>query len=181
MVLLRGFASLPSWPKLPEVTAMRAAAIAGYPMYRGIGALLGMTVVASEEPPADKMRTLARVWDEHDFFFVHIKKTDSAGEDGDFERKVKMVEEVDRSIPALMDLKPDVVVVTGDHSTPARLRSHSWHPVPVLLRADSCRPDGVGGFGERECASGSLGASLPGCALLPLALAHAHRLQKFGA
>jgi 2,3-bisphosphoglycerate-independent phosphoglycerate mutase len=129
----------------------------------------------------DSLQTLKKHWNEYDFFYVHVKKTDSAGEDGDFDRKVSVIEDVDRHIPAFRDLSPSVLMVTGDHSTPAKLKYHSWHPVPTLLWSNCCRPDGVQQFGEQACLTGAMGANLPAVELMPLALANAHRLEKFGA
>jgi 2,3-bisphosphoglycerate-independent phosphoglycerate mutase len=123
---------------------------------------------------------LRQHYEEHDFFFIHVKRTDSAGEDGNFEAKVSAIEEVDANLPQLMTLAPDVIVVTGDHSTPAMLGAHSWHPVPLLLHSRWCRPDGVGEFSERICRSGALGR-LPAVELMPLAMAYALKLNKFGA
>lgn len=125
--------------------------------------------------------TLEEHWDDFDFFFVHVKPIDSAGEDGDFERKVALIEEADALIPPILDLGPDVVIVTGDHSTPSALKRHSWHPVPVLLWSRCCRTDGVNAFGERACMAGGLGPRVPATDLMPLALANAGWLQKFGA
>lgn len=181
MVLLRGFSSRPSWPSLPEVYGARAAAVAVYPMYRGVARLVGMDVLETGDSFTDEIATVAARWDDFDFFFLHFKPTDSAGEDGDFARKVQLIESVDRELPHLLELAPDVLLVTGDHSTPAVLRSHSWHEVPVLLWAATCRPDGVQRFGERDCAAGALGASIPAVRLLPLAFAHAQRFDKYGA
>jgi 2,3-bisphosphoglycerate-independent phosphoglycerate mutase len=124
---------------------------------------------------------LEKNWDDYDFFYVHVKAIDSAGEDGDFEAKTALIEEVDKLIPRMMNLNPDVVVVTGDHSTPAFLKLHSWHPVPVLLWSKYCRPDRVQRFGERDCLAGALGPRLPAVELLPIALANAGRLNKYGA
>jgi 2,3-bisphosphoglycerate-independent phosphoglycerate mutase len=129
---------------------------------------------------AEQVEALRRHWDDGDFFFLHYKYTDAAGEDGDFDRKVTRIEEVDAQIPGVLDLGPDVLIVTGDHSTPSALRSHSWHPVPVVLAASTCLPDEVTNFGERACLRGGLG-QLEARYLLPLALAHAGRLAKFGA
>ena len=123
---------------------------------------------------------LGEAWDDHDFFFVHFKYTDSRGEDGDFDAKVKMIEEFDAIVPRVMALKPDVLIVTGDHSTPAAMAGHSWHPVPTLLVADNCRPDGCTSFGERAALAGGLG-QFEAIHLMPLALANAGRLGKFGA
>ncbi len=180
-VLLRGFAQLPDWPRFTEVFGLRAAAIAGYPMYRGLAKLLGMNILQTEPDMESERKVLHRQWDAYDFFYVHFKPTDSAGEDGDFDRKVRMIEQVDAVIPQLRNLQPDVLVVTGDHSTPARMKFHSWHPVPVLLWSKHCRTDGVTEFGERACTAGALGPMVPAVDLMPLAMAHAGRLEKFGA
>lgn len=180
-ILLRGFAKYPAIPSYEEVLGLRAAAIAVYPMYRGLAKLLGMTALHVEgETVADEFSTLEKHWSDFDFFYVHVKKTDSAGEDGDFARKVHVIEEVDAQIPRLLALNPDVVIVTGDHSTPALLKAHSWHPVPVLLYSKLVRADGIAEFGERACARGSLGR-LHAQELMPIALANAQRLTKFGA
>ncbi len=181
MVLLRGFAKHPAIPSYQQVFGLNAAAIAVYPMYRGLAKLLGMKMAKVEgETIADEFTTLEKNWGAYDFFYLHVKKTDSAGEDGDFERKVHVIEEVDAQLPRLLALKPDVIIVTGDHSTPAVLKSHSWHPVPVLLAASFVRPDNIAEYGERACARGSLGR-FPAKDLMPLALANAQRLTKFGA
>jgi 2,3-bisphosphoglycerate-independent phosphoglycerate mutase len=181
MILLRGFSTRPSWPQLPSIYGVRAAAVAAYPMYRGVAALVGMEVLEAGDDLDGELDTVADRWSDFDFFFVHVKKTDSAGEDGDFGRKVELIEAVDRALPKLLDLEPDVLVVTGDHSTPSTMRSHSWHPVPVLLRASTCRPDRADQFGETACLRGGLGVRLPATHLMPLAFAHAGRLGKFGA
>jgi 2,3-bisphosphoglycerate-independent phosphoglycerate mutase len=149
-------------------------------MYRGIARLLGMDIALPTDSINAEMDALQENYAKYDFFFVHVKPTDSRGEDGNFEAKVKVIEEVDTLIPLVMGLKPDVLVVTGDHSTPAVLASHSWHPVPVLLAAETCRPDRVERFGERDCSRGGLGR-IPMVYLMGLALAHAKRLKKFGA
>ena len=120
-------------------------------------------------------------WNDYDFFFVHIKKTDSYGEDGNFDAKVHIIEEVDALLPRILALDPDVVIITGDHSTPAKLKSHSWHPIPTLLYANDARPDGIASFGERACIQGSLGSRFDANELMPLALALAGRLEKYGA
>jgi 2,3-bisphosphoglycerate-independent phosphoglycerate mutase len=181
MVLMRGFAKLPDWPTFEDVYGLRGAAVADYPMYRGVAKLLGMQTLETTAPLPEKLATVRSHWDDFDFFFVHVKPTDSSAEDGDFDRKVAEIERVDEAIPELIKLNPDVILVTGDHSTPATLKSHSWHPVPVLLRASTCRPDLVLSFGEQACLTGSLGPRIPGCELMPLALAHAQRMSKFGA
>jgi len=181
MVLLRGFASLPQWPRLPDVTGMRAAAAASYPMYRGVAKLVGMELLEAGGDLDGRLDALRGGWDEHEYFFLHVKQPDSAGEDGDFERKVAEIEAVDARIPELRRLEPDVLIVTGDHSTPAKLRYHSWHPVPAVLWSARCRPDPVTRFSERECLAGALGPAFSAVDLLPLALANAGRLEKFGA
>jgi 2,3-bisphosphoglycerate-independent phosphoglycerate mutase len=181
MILLRGFSRRPTWPTLPDIYAVSAAAVATYPMYRGVASLVGMEVLETGSTLADEIDTVASGWNDHDFVFVHFKPTDSAGEDGDGARKVELIEALDAELPRLLALSPDVVVVTGDHSTPCRLKSHSWHPVPVVLWASTCRPDRVETFGERSCVAGGLGPRLPATELMPLAFAHAERLRKFGA
>jgi 2,3-bisphosphoglycerate-independent phosphoglycerate mutase len=180
-VLMRGFAQRPKWPTMEEVYGLRAAAIAAYPMYRGVAKLIGMTPLETGMSVADSVLTLAQNWDDYDFFYVHVKKTDSAGEDGDFDRKVAVIEETDRALPDIEKRSPAVLMVTGDHSTPALLKSHSWHPVPTLLWSPYCRTDRVETFGERACVEGAIGARLPAIELMPLALANALRLEKFGA
>jgi 2,3-bisphosphoglycerate-independent phosphoglycerate mutase len=180
MVTLRGIGRRPPIPPMDEVYGVRAAAIAVYPMYRGLARLVGMTILAPGARWAEQAEALRRHWQDFDFFFLHYKYTDAAGEDGDFQRKVRCIEEFDGQLPKIVELGPDVLIVTGDHSTPAKLRNHSWHPVPVLLAAESCRPDEVHSFGERPCLRGGLG-QLEAKYLLPLALAHAGRLAKFGA
>ena len=179
---LRGFAKDPGFPKFPDVFGLRAAAIATYPMYKGVAKLVGMDVLpVAGEALEDEVETLREYWEQYDYFFFHVKKTDSAGEDGDFERKVEVIEHVDEVIvPAIIDLDPDVIIVTGDHSTPAALKSHSWHPVPTLLWSRYCCWDGVKEFGERACGRGSLGV-FPASDEMQLALGHALRLNKYGA
>jgi 2,3-bisphosphoglycerate-independent phosphoglycerate mutase len=149
-------------------------------MYRGIARLLGMAVDESTATLEDEIRTLEQQYANFDFFFLHVKPTDSCGEDGNFSGKVKVIEQVDAVIPRILELEPDILVVTGDHSTPAVIASHSWHPVPVVLSAHTCRQDRVEHFGERDCIYGGLGR-IPMVHLMGLALAHAGRLEKFGA
>lgn len=177
---LRGLAQDPGLPKFPEVYGLRSGAVATYPMYRGVARLVGMEVLPTGESVADEIKTVAGHWEDFDFFFFHVKKTDSAGEDGNFELKVKLIEEFDALVPDLLALKPDVLFITGDHSTPAKWKNHSWHPLPVLFWSEYIRPDAVQSFGERACAAGGLG-HLRHTDLMPLALAQAGRLVKFGA
>jgi 2,3-bisphosphoglycerate-independent phosphoglycerate mutase len=179
---LRGFAKDPGFPKFPDVYGLRAAAIATYPMYKGVAKLVGMDVLpVAGEAVEDEVETLRAYWDQYDYFYFHVKKTDSAGEDGDFARKAEVIEHVDEAVvPAIMALEPDVLIVTGDHSTPAALKSHSWHPVPTMLWSRFCAWDGVAEFGERACGRGSLGV-FPATDELQLALGYALRLDKYGA
>jgi len=180
MVLLRGFDQLPELPRFPEVYALRAAAIAAYPMYRGLAKLVGMDVLKTGGTFADELSTLREHWQAYDFFFVHYKDTDKAGEDGDFEAKVQALERFDSFLPTVRDLGPDVLVVTGDHSTPSVLAAHGWQPVPALVWSRYCGADPVSTFTERACAGGTLGL-LPAHHLMPIVMANALRLTKFGA
>jgi 2,3-bisphosphoglycerate-independent phosphoglycerate mutase len=180
MVLLRGFARRPDLPSFPDVFGLRAAAIAFYPMYRGLAKLVGMTALPAGPSLSDSLSALREHWEQFDFFFVHYKATDSAGEDGNFEGKVAKLEEVDAIIPELLSLKPDVIMVGGDHSTPSAYRAHSWHPVPFVLRSRWCQPDPAPAFNERDCQKGSLGL-FAATEIMPLAMAHADRFTKYGA
>lgn len=179
---LRGFATNPGLPQFQDVYGLNPACVAVYPMYRGVSDLVGMKVIEFEgEYPADEFAAVRENWDQHNFFFIHIKKTDSMGEDGNFDGKVKIIESVDQALPKLLELKPDVLVITGDHSTPAKLRYHSWHPVPWLLWApQTALPDTQTTFGERACAAGGLG-TFPATDTLPQMMGHAQKLNKFGA
>ena len=179
-VNLRGLAKDPALPQLVEICGWRAGAIATYPMYRGVAKLIGMDVLTTGETIEDEVETLKAQWADYDFFFVHVKKTDSYGEDGNFAGKIEVIEHVDHVLPEILALEPDVVVITGDHSTPAKLKSHSWHELPVLLWAEDIRPDLVTQFGERPCTQGGLG-HIRHVDLLPLAMAHARRLSRYGA
>jgi 2,3-bisphosphoglycerate-independent phosphoglycerate mutase len=180
MVLLRGFDERPALPRFPDVFGVRAGAIAAYPMYRGLARLVGMDVLETGGTLADEVATLATHWDAYDFFFVHYKDTDKAGEDGDFAGKVLALERLDAALPAIEALGPDPLVVSGDHASPAILRAHSWHPVPVVLAGRYALADAVDRFTERACAAGCLG-TMPAHDLMPLVLAHALRLTKYGA
>ena len=179
MVLLRGFSSLPHLPAMGEAYGMNPAAIAAYPMYRGLASIVGMKVIPTGKSFSDELDTLYQHYDKHDFFYVHYKPADAAGEDGDFKAKVKALEDLDTHIPRLRELNPDVFMIVGDHSTPAIMAAHSWHPVPFLLRSEWTRGEGVEAFSERSCAGGSLG-TIPATQVMLLALAHAGKLAKFG-
>ena len=177
---MRGFAAKPQLPSYQEVYGLRAAAIAVYPMYKGLARLVGMDIVGQAQTLSDQMDLLAQNWKDYDFFFLHFKYTDSTGEDGNFDAKVKRIEELDAAVPRITALQPTVLIVTGDHSTPSYLKSHSWHPVPTLLVSDCCRPDAETQFGECNCVRGGLGV-FEAKYLMPLALSNAGRLGKYGA
>lgn len=179
-ILLRGFSKLPSLPTMPEIYKLKPAACANYPMYRGLGRLVGMDVLEVGSQTADLFSTIETRFKDYDFFYVHFKKTDAAGEDGNYTAKVQAIEEIDAFIPRLEALAPDVLVVTSDHSTPCLLKSHSWHPNPFLLVASSAFPDDVEAFTERTCGCGFLG-HFPALEVMPLILAHAGKMKKFGA
>jgi 2,3-bisphosphoglycerate-independent phosphoglycerate mutase len=180
-LMMRGFAKFPAISTMEDVYGLKAAAIAVYPMYRGLAKLVGMTILEPGTTVQDQMEVLKANWQKYDFFFIHYKYTDSTGEDGNFAKKVAMIEALDAEVPKIAELKPDVLIVTGDHSTPSRMKSHSFHPVPLLISAPvTVRPDFVTTFGERPCLAGGLGQILAKH-IMPLAMAHAGRLQKFGA
>ena len=177
---LRGIAKDPGLPSYEQVYGLKSCAIATYPMYKGISRLVGMDVLDAGDTIASEVETLKANWDGYDFFFFHVKKTDSAGEDGNFDAKVKVIEETDTIIPRIMDLNPDVLIITGDHSTPAVMKAHSWHELPILLYAKNIRKDSVTSFGEVSCMLGGLG-HIRHIDIMALAMAHAERLTKYGA
>ena len=178
-ILLRGFARLPDIPSFDARYKMKACAIATYPMYKGLARLVGMDVLEAGDTLETQAETLKRVWGDYDFFFFHYKYTDSRGEDGDFGAKVKAIEDFDKYLPALTGLSPDVIVLTGDHSTPSALKNHSWHPVPLMLWSKHVIPD-LMDFNERNCSRGGLGR-MRALEVMPLAMANALRLEKYGA
>jgi 2,3-bisphosphoglycerate-independent phosphoglycerate mutase len=180
MVLLRGFARHPDLATFGQRYKLRAGAVAVYPMYRGLARLVGMDVLQTGKTLADELATVRERWADYTYFYLHLKAADAAGEDGDFARKVAVIEEVDQQIGSLLDLEPDCLVVTGDHSTPALLKQHSWHPVPFLLQSAWEVPDEVRSFGERACARGALG-TFPAQAAMQLMLAASLKLSKYGA
>lgn len=179
-VTLRGFATYPKIDKFADLYGLKAACIAVYPMYKGLARLVGMEILDPGQTLHGQVDTLFKVWKDYDFFFIHFKYTDSTGEDGNFPAKVQMIEKLDAVVPDILKLKPDVFIVTGDHSTPSKLKSHSWHPVPTLLLANTCRTDEVEHFNESACLRGGLGR-FPAKHLMLLAMAHAQRLGKYGA
>jgi 2,3-bisphosphoglycerate-independent phosphoglycerate mutase len=180
MVLFRGFSRRLKLPAMNEIYKLKAAAIALYPMYRGLARLIGMEVLETGDSIKDEFKVLVENYGKYDFFFLHIKAADEAGEDGDFNKKVAVIEEVDSMLPELTALRPDVIVVTGDHSTPSILRGHSWHPVPLLLYSRWCRTDRVREFSESACLQGGLGR-ISATQIMPLAMANALKLAKYGA
>lgn len=180
MVTLRGFSQKPDMPSIGDIFGLRAAAIAAYPMYKGLAKLVGMEVIATGAGIEDELAAIEENYGNFDFFYMHVKGADSAGEDGDFSRKVNVIEQVDSYIPAMERIKPDVLIIMGDHSTPAIMKSHSWHPVPFVLYSKWCYPDGLSKFSERNCLKGSLGI-FSALAVMPLAMANALRLTKYGA
>ncbi len=179
MILLRGWAQLPSLPPMGDVYRLNPAGIAAYPMYRGLATVANMRIIPTGHTFADEVETLGENYDAHDFFFIHYKPADAAGEDGDFDAKVKTLEDLDPFIPQIRALNPDVFMVAGDHSTPAIMAAHSWHPVPFMLHSQLTRGEGIDGFDERNCGQGSLGR-IPATNVMLLALAHAGKLTKFG-
>jgi 2,3-bisphosphoglycerate-independent phosphoglycerate mutase len=180
MVLLRGFSKRPAFPLMTDIFKLKPAAIASYPMYRGLAKVVGMNVLKTGPTLTDELYTLEQNYAKYDFFFIHVKGADAAGEDGDFERKVSAIENADKELSRIAALKPDVIIITGDHSTPSAMSAHSWHPVPCLLHSNWCRPDRLFKFGESDCRNGSLG-QVAATSLMPLAMAHALKLTKFGA
>ena len=179
-LLMRGFSVLPHVPSVNDRFQLTSACIASYPLYRGVASVVGMDILATGMEISDEFQTLRKNWSKYDFFFLHVKKTDSYGEDGNSEGKVKIIEEVDRLIPSLLELKPDVLMITGDHSTPPPMKSHSWHPVPFLLHSKVCGIDDAQAFNESECTKGQL-SNFPSYHIMELALANAGKLKKFGA
>ena len=180
MVLLRGFSRRPDIPSIPEIYKLKPAVIAIYPMYRGLAKLVGMQVLPGGESITEQLNSLRRYYADYDFFFVHFKSTDARGEDGNFQAKVQAIEELDNALPSLLSLDPEVLIITGDHSTPATLAMHSWHPVPFMLKSKWCRPDNVAEFSERACLAGAMGR-FPATEIMTLAMANALKLDKFGA
>lgn len=180
LLTMRGIAKMPPIPKFEEVYGTKAGAIAVYPMYRGLARLVGMDILNAGSTLADQMTCLEQNWSKYDFFFIHFKYTDSTGEDGNFDAKVARTEELDAAVPRITALKPDVLIVSGDHSTPSKMKSHSGHPVPTLLVAENCRFDGSKQFGESACRVGELGM-FEAKYLMLHALSHAGRLEKYGA
>jgi len=180
MVLLRGFSKRPQFPSMTDIYKIKAAAISSFPMYRGLASLVGVDVLETGNNLEDKIATLEKYFKDYNLFLLHIKQVDMAGEDGDFANKVIQIEEVDKAMASVINLKPDVIVITSDHSTPATLGMHSWHPVPVLIHSKWCRPDKMIKFSESNCRNGGLGR-FQAVQLMPMVMAYALKLGKFGA
>jgi 2,3-bisphosphoglycerate-independent phosphoglycerate mutase len=179
MILMRGFSVIPSIPTMADLFKLRPAAIASYPMYRGLAKLVGMQILPTGPDISDEIQTLQNSFSKHDFFFIHIKGTDSSGEDGNFDRKVQIIEEIDSYMSQIFNLEPDVLVITGDHSTPAMAKGHTWHPVPLMIYSKYW-PDKASSFSESACLTGGLGI-IPAVSIMPLAMANAFKLSKYGA
>ena len=177
---LRGFAKQPTIASMQNLYGLRSAAIAVYPMYKGLARLVGMDILDAGDTLSGQIEMLRKSWNDYDFFFLHYKYTDSTGEDGHFPAKVQMIEKLDAIIPDIRALNPAAFIVTGDHSTPSKMKSHSWHPVPTVIVADNCRTDGLTEFNESACLRGGLG-QFEAKHLMLLAMAHAGRFGKYGA
>jgi 2,3-bisphosphoglycerate-independent phosphoglycerate mutase len=181
--LLRGFETLPKLPTMDALYHLRLGCFAGYPLYRGVAKLCGMEVVEAGKEVEELFAGVRDRWSDFDFLFIHVKEADKAGEDGDLWAKVRVLERVDAALPRLVDvLDPaaDVLAITGDHSTPAPMKLHSWHPVPLLVHGPVCFVDDEEEFTEPATARGHLG-TFPARELLGLLLGNAGRLRKFGA
>lgn len=178
--LLRGIAHQPEIPLFQERYGMRAAAIAVYPMYKGLAQLVGMTKIEGPQTIQEQFERYLAEYDNYDFFFIHYKYTDKYGEDGNFEAKKKAIEEFDAALPIFMQKKPDVIAITGDHSTPAAVKGHSWHPQPVLLHSKYSGSDKLQRFTETGANQGSLGI-FEAKYLIRLMMANAKMFDKFGA
>ncbi|MFW5708101.1 MAG: phosphoglycerate mutase, partial [Bacteroidota bacterium] len=180
MILSRGFAQLPDWPSFHERYKLNPVAVAGYPMYRGIARLLGMEIFSQPKTPGDIISDAIKAMKEYDFVFAHFKDPDKTGENGDVKEKIKALEALDEALPELTEAAPDVLIITGDHSTPAPLGAHSWHPVPVLLKGPGIRGPFLHRFDEETALQGELG-TIMSKEIMTLAMAHAGKLAKFGA
>ncbi len=179
MIMLRGFSKLPDLPDFGDSYKLNPAAIAAYPMYRGLAKVLGMNIIKTGTTFRDEIDTIRQHIDEHDFFYLHYKPADAAGEDGDFDAKVRALEELDTFIPDILSMNPDVLVVAGDHATPSIMASHGWQPVPLLINSSLTPGEGIKAFDERSCSLGSIG-QISATNVMFLALAHAGKLTKFG-
>ncbi len=178
--LLRGITHLSRIPTFEERFQLRGAAIAVYPMYKGLAQLIGMQKLEGARNTEQEFQQYVDEFDHFDYFFIHVKSTDTAGEDGNFDQKVAVIEEVDKALPTLLQKRPGVLAITGDHSTPALLKSHSWHPQPVLLHSPVSGSDKLSRFNETNANRGSLGV-FQSKFLIRLMMANAGLYDKFGA
>ncbi len=178
--LMRGIAHQPEIPLFEQRYGLRPAAIAVYPMYKGLAQLVGMKKIEGPQTIAEQFERYLAEYDNYDFFFIHYKYTDKAGEDGNFDAKVKAIEDFDAALPILMQKKPAVLAITGDHSTPVAMKGHSWHPQPVLLHSEICGSDKLERFSETGANMGSLGV-FEAKYLMRYMQANAKMFDKFGA
>ena len=178
--LLRGIAHQPEIPNFEQRYQLRPACLAVYPMYKGLAQLVGMTKIEGPQTIEEQFKRYAAEYDNYDFFFIHYKYTDKFGEDGNFEAKTKAIEDFDAALPILLAKKPDVLAITGDHSTPCAMKGHSWHPQPVLLHSAFSGSDKLDRFTETGANLGSLGV-FEAKYLIRLMQANARMFDKFGA
>lgn len=178
--LMRGIAHQPEIPLFEERYQLKPAALAVYPMYKGLAQLVGMIKIEGPQTIAEQFERYLAEYDKYDFFFIHYKYTDKFGEDGNFEAKKKAIEDFDAALPILLSKKPDVLAITGDHSTPCALKGHSWHPQPVLLHSAASGSDKLDRFTETGANLGSLGV-FEAKYLIRLMQANARMFDKFGA
>lgn len=178
--LMRGIAHQPDIPTFEERYQLRAAALAVYPMYKGLAQLVGMKKIEGPQTIKEQFERYIAEYDNFDYFFIHYKYTDKSGEDGNFEAKRKYIEEIDAALPILLQKKPDVLAITGDHSTPCPMKGHSWHPQPVLLTSACSGSDKLDRFTETGANMGSLGV-FEAKYLIRLMQANAKMFDKFGA
>ncbi len=179
-ILLRGYAKPPDLEPINDRYWVRAACVAVYPAYKGLARILGMDVLDCGDTWESELNAVEQNLDRYDFFFLHLKELDKLGEDGNFARKVEQLGKLDSLVPRITKMGFDVIVITGDHSTPAVLKAHSWHPNPFLLWSPWVRREGKAEFTERGCARGQLGR-MSALEVMPLVLANARKLAKFGA
>ncbi len=180
-ILVRGVAERPDIASMEDRFKLKAGAIATYPMYRGLSKLVGMNIIDTGTSVEDEFRSYKETRSDFDYHFIHVKGTDEAGEDGNFDHKVEVIEEVDSGIPMILEQNPDSLAITGDHSTPCPMKLHSWHPVPLLLHSNKCDIAGAERFTENECTTkGTLGI-FHSMHMISLLLANASLLDKYGA
>jgi len=178
--LMRGIAHQPEIPLFEDRYKLKPACLAVYPMYKGLAQLVGMEKIEGPQTIAEQFERYLKEYDNYDFFFIHYKYTDKAGEDGNFAAKKKAIEDFDAALPILFKKMPDVLAITGDHSTPVALKGHSWHPQPVLLHSATSGADKLDRFTETGANSGSLSV-FPAKFLIRLMQANARLFDKFGA